>query len=43
VVDPVIGNAWFSKVLMDGAAASTSSTRTHCTYWGSGWTSWGPA
>jgi hypothetical protein len=28
VVDPVIGNSRFSKVLMDGAAASTSSTRT---------------
>ena len=26
VVDPVIGNARLSKVLMDGAAASTSST-----------------
>jgi hypothetical protein len=28
VVDPFIGNAWFSKVLMDGGRASTSSTRT---------------
>jgi hypothetical protein len=43
VVDPVIGNARFSKVLMDGAAASTSSTRTPCACWGSGWTSCGPA
>jgi hypothetical protein len=43
VIDPVIGNEWFSKVLMDGAAASTSSTRTRCAYWGSGWTSCGLA
>jgi hypothetical protein len=28
VVDPVIDNAQFSKVLIDAAAASTSSTRT---------------
>jgi hypothetical protein len=43
VVDPVIGNARFSKVLMDGGRASTSSTRTLCACWGSGWTSCGPA
>jgi hypothetical protein len=30
VVDPIIGNARFSKVLMDEAAASTSSTRIRC-------------
>jgi hypothetical protein len=41
VVDPVIGNARFSKVT--GVAASTSSTRTLCACWGSGWTSCGPA
>jgi hypothetical protein len=43
VVDPVIGNAHFSKVLMEGAATSTSSMRTLCACWGSGWTSCGPA
>jgi hypothetical protein len=42
VVDPVIGNARFSKVLMDGAAASTFSMRTPWACWGSGWTSCGP-
>jgi hypothetical protein len=30
VVDPIIGNARFSKVLMTEAAASTSSTRIRC-------------
>jgi hypothetical protein len=30
VVDPVIGNARFSKVLMDGGSSLTSSTCTLC-------------
>jgi hypothetical protein len=30
-------------VLMDGATTSTSSTRTPCACWRSGWTSCGPA
>jgi hypothetical protein len=30
VVDPVIGNSWFSKVLMDGGSSLTSSTHTPC-------------
>jgi hypothetical protein len=41
VVDPVIGNARFSKVLMDGG--SSLNILTHCACWGSGWTSCGPA
>jgi hypothetical protein len=43
VVDPVIGNARFSKVLMDGGSSLNILTRTLCACWGSGWTSCGPA
>ena len=35
VVDPIIGNTRFSKVLMDMAAASTSCTPTPWSSWGS--------
>jgi hypothetical protein len=43
VVDPIIGNARFSKVLMDGGSSLNIPTRTLCACRGSGWTSCGPA
>jgi hypothetical protein len=43
VVDPVIGNARFSKVLMDGGSNLNMLYAHPCACWGSGWTSCGPA
>jgi hypothetical protein len=43
VVDPIIGNAWFSKVLMDGGSSLNMPYVQLYTFWGSGWTSCGPA
>jgi hypothetical protein len=43
VVDPVIGNARFSKVLMDGGSSLNILYAHRCACWGSGWTSCGPA
>jgi hypothetical protein len=43
VVEPVIGNARFSKVLMDGGSSLNILYAQPFVCWGSGWTSCGPA
>jgi hypothetical protein len=43
VVDPVIGNAWFSKLLMDGGSSLNILYAHTLRLLGIGWTSCGPA